>query len=467
MPGSARPEDREDGRRRRHGVPRADQGIWEPPPDRPDPVAVIEAENRSRIADLVAVRVGRMAESPFGFLRGAALVMARDLATTPDTGLDVQVCGDAHLANFGIFASPERDLLFDVDDFDETDVGPWEWDVKRLCASAAVVARGNGHTAADQRAAARSAAAAYRTWMDHYAAMGELDLWYARVDVEAAARAIGAGAGRSGRAARAEARAQVRAGAAQARRDTAAAVLPKLAALAPDGTRRIVDHPPLVTHEGVDPHHELLRTVLAGYLASLEEDRRAVVGRFEVVDFARKVVGVGSVGTGCYLALLVDETGQPLLLQVKKARRSALEEVGGAVHVPGRHTGPGAEGRRVVDGQRRMQAASDLFLGWAHAEGSDYHVRQLRDMRASVDPGAMSAGALDDYAGLCGWVLARAHGRSTGAAGAARIAGYLGTSDAFDEALGSFAVAYAEQTEADHAALVDAVRAGRLPAVTT
>ena len=465
MPGSARREEREDGRSRRHRLPRADQGGWEPPPGRPDPVAIIEAQNRDRIAELVPVRIGRMLESPFSFLRGAALVMAHDLASTPDTGLDVQVCGDAHLANFGIFASPERDLLFDVDDFDETDVGPWEWDVKRLCASAAVLSRSMGRPEADQRAAARAGAGAYRSWMDRYAEMGELELWYSRVDVDAAAKVIGTGAGRAGRAARDEARAEVRAGAAVARRDTAAAVLPKLAALAPDGTTRIVDHPPLVTHEGTGPDHELLRSVLAGYLASLEEDRRAVVGRFEVVDFARKVVGVGSVGTGCYLALLVDETGRPLLLQVKQALRSVLDEVGSAAHVPGRHRGPGAEGRRVVDGQRRMQAASDVFLGWAEAAGTDYHVRQLRDMRASVDPVRMSAGALADYVALCGWVLARAHARSAGAAGAARIAGYLGAGDAFDEALGSFAVAYADQTEADHAALVAAVDAGRLPAV--
>ena len=466
MPGSGREEQREDGRRRRHAVPRADQGIWDPPPGRPDPLSVVEAQNRHRVPDLVALRVGRMAQSPFAFLRGAALVMAHDLASTPDTGLDVQVCGDAHLANFGIFASPERSLLFDVDDFDETDVGPWEWDVKRLCASAAVLARQRGHPAPAQRAAAAAGAATYRTWMDRYAAMGELDLWYARVDVEAAARVVGVGAGGAGRAARSEARDEVRAGAASARRDTAAAVLPKLAALAPDGSRRIVDHPPLVTHDGVDPHHELLHGVLAGYLASLEEDRRAVVGRFEVADFARKVVGVGSVGTRCYLALLLDETGQPLLLQVKEAGRSALDQAGGAAHVPGRHRGPGAEGRRVVDGQRRVQAASDPFLGWAHAGGTDFHVRQLRDMRASVDPATMSAGALADYAGLCGWVLARGHARSAGAAGAARIAGYLGSSAAFDQAVGSFALSYAEQTEADHAALVAAVRAGRLPAVT-
>ena len=466
MPASARDEEREDGRRRRHDLPRADHGVWEPPPARPDPVAIIEAQNRHRIPDLVPVRIGRMTQSPFAFLRGAALVMAHDLAGTPDTGLDVQVCGDAHLANFGIFASPERALLFDVNDFDETDVGPWEWDVKRLCASAAVVARTAGCRPADQRSAGRAAAGAYRRWMDRYGAMGELELWYARVDVDAAARVMGAGAGRAGRAARAEARAEVRAGADAARHDTAAAVLPKLAVLAPDGSRRIVDHPPLVTHEDVDPHHELLRAVVAGYLASLEDDRRAVVGRFEVVDFARKVVGVGSVGTGCYLALALDETGQPLLLQVKEADRSALDQVGSAAHVPGRHPGPGAQGRRVVDGQRRMQAASDLFLGWAHAEGGDYYVRQLRDMRGAVDPTSMSAGALEDYAALCGWVLARAHARSAGAAGAARIAGYLGSSEAFDEALGSFALAYAEQIEADHAALVAAVGAGRLPAVT-
>ena len=382
--------------------------------------------------------------------------MAHDLATTPDTGLTVQVCGDAHLANFGMFASPERALLFDVNDFDETDAGPWEWDVKRLSASVAVLSRVSGRPPADQHEAARSAASAYRRHMAEYAAMSELGVWYSRVDAEHAGRLVAS----AGAAARSEVHAELRA----ARHHTAEAVLPGLTALAPDGSRGIVDHPPLVSHHGVDTHGKLLPAVLAGYLSTLEDDRRALVGRYEVVDFALKVVGVGSVGTRCFIALLLDETGQPLLLQVKEADVSALAQVGAAVPVPHRQRGPGPEGRRVVEGQRRMQAASDLFLGWAADEGVDYYVRQLRDMKGSIDATALDGAGLADYAALCGWVLARAHARSAGAATAARIAGYLGGSSAFEDAVGAFAVAYAEQTERDHEALVTAVKRGRLPA---
>lgn len=458
MAGRARTEELAEGRHRRHAVARSDQGVWEPPPDRPDPVAVIEAQNHFRLPQLVPVRVGRMVENPFAFLRGSALVMAHDLATTADTGFTVQVCGDAHVANFGLFASPERRLLFDVNDFDETDAGPWEWDVKRLCASVAVVARLSAHAATGPQSAARAAASSYRMHMLEYAAMGELDLWYARVDAEVAGRILAS----AGQRARAEVRTELRA----ARRHTAQAALPGLTALAPDGSRRIVDHPPLVSHDCVEDHGKLLHAVMAGYLSSLTEDRRGLVGRFEIVDFALKVVGVGSVGTRCFIALLLDETQQPLLLQVKEAQASALAQVGAVVPVPGRHRGPGVEGWRVVDGQRRMQAASDLFLGWAGAEGVDYYVRQLRDMKGSIDAVSLPPAALADYAELCGWTLARAHARSAGAATAAHVAGYLGTSETFDDALASFALSYAEQTERDHEALVAAVKSGRLAAET-
>lgn len=451
----ARSEELEDGHHRRHAVPRSDHAAWEPAPNRPDPVDVIEAQNRRRLPELVPVRIGRMIENPFSFLRGAALVMAHDLATTPDTGLTVQVCGDAHLANFGIFASPERALLFDVNDFDETDAGPWEWDVKRLCASAAVLARVSGRPVADQVDSARAGAFAYRRHLAEYAAMPELDLWYDRVDAEHAVRLVAA----AGVRARSQVKAELRA----VRHHTAEAALPGLTALAPDGSRRIVDHPPLVSHDTVDGHGKLLHSVLAGYLATLEDDRQSLVGRYEVVDFALKAVGVGSVGTRCYIALLLDKTGQPLLLQVKEADASALSQVGAAVPVPHRSRG-GTEGRRVVEGQRRMQAASDLFLGWVAAEGVDYYLRQLRDMKGSIDATALDGVGLTDYAELCGWVLARAHARSAGASTAARISGYLGGSTAFEDALGAFGVAYAEQTERDHKALVAAVRKGRLPA---
>ncbi|HMK98748.1 MAG TPA: DUF2252 domain-containing protein [Acidimicrobiales bacterium] len=454
----ARSEELADGRHRRHVVPRSDHAGWEPLPNRPDPVAIIEAQNKSRLPALVPVRIGRMIESPFAFLRGAALVMAHDLATTPDAGFTVQICGDAHMANFGLFASPERVLLFDVNDFDETDAGPWEWDVKRLCASAAVVARDAGRPPSDQQGAARAAAAAYRTHMAEYATMSELDLWYARVDAETAGRLIASADAAAKPAVQAELRA--------ARHRTSASALPKLTELAPNGSPRIVDHPPLVSHEGVDKHGKLLEEVRSGYLAALDDARRALVGRFEAVDFALKVVGVGSVGTRCFIALLLDETEQPLLLQVKEADESAPAQAGAAVPRPGRRRGPGTQARRVVEGQHRMQAATDLFLGWSDAEGVDYYVRQLRDMKGSVDASALDKLVLVDYAGLCGWVLARAHARSAGAATAARIAGYLGSSDAFEDALANFALAYADQTERDHEALVAAVHAGRLPAET-
>lgn len=456
MDATVRSEELSEGRNRRHAVARSDQAVWGPPLNRPDPVDVIEAQNRTRLADLVPVRVGRMAQSPFAFLRGSALVMAHDLAATADTGFTVQVCGDAHVANFGLFASPERNLLFDVNDFDETDVGPWEWDVKRLCASAAVVARQSGHQGAEQREAARAAASSYRTHMAEYAAMGELDLWYARVDAQAASKVLSS----AGASARAEVRADVRA----ARRHTARAALPGLTALAPDGSRRIVDHPPLVSHDGVDD--DLLRSVASGHLASLPEDRRTLVGRFEIVDYARKVVGVGSVGTRCFIGLLMDDVGLPLLMQVKEAGTSALAAVGAVVPVPGRHVGAAGEGWRVVDGQRRMQATSDVLLGWASADGVDYYLRQLRDMKGSIDAVSLAPTALADYAQLCGWVLARAHARSAGGATAARIAGYLGTSATFDDALSSFALSYAEQNERDYGAFVAAIKSGRLSAET-
>lgn len=452
----ARAEELEDGRHRRHAVPRSDHAAWEPAPTRPDPVEVIKRQNRNRLSELVPVRTGRMMQSPFAFLRGAVLVMAHDLASTPDTGIDVQVCGDAHVANFGLFASPEGSLLFDVNDFDESDVGPWEWDVKRLCASAAVVALVAGRSRADQEVAGRAAAASYRKHMAMYASMGELELWLEHVDTESAVRVVGAAASGIRMAARADLRA--------AAHHADAAVLPQLTAIAPDGSRRIVDRPPEISHDFVDHHRRLLQEVTAGYLPSLEDDRRALVGRFELADFALKVVGVGSVGTRCFVALLVDETQRALLLQVKEAERSALAQVGRAVPVPVRHKGPGIQGRRVVDGQRRIQAAPDLFLGWAGAEGFDYYVRRLRDHKGGIDVTNLGHAALVDYAAVCGWVLARAHARSAGAGSAARIAGYVGGSETFEEALGRFASSYAEQTERDHAALVAAVRSGQLPA---
>jgi len=428
----------DEGKRRRAEVARSAHGSWRPAEGRPDPVSLLQAQNRSRVASLVPVRMGRMLETPFSFMRGAALIMAADLAPTPTTGFEVQLCGDAHVANFGVFASPERNLLFDVNDFDETDTGAWEWDVKRLAASAVVAARVAGHRVADQRGAARSAARRYRQEMATFARLAVLDVWYSRLDAEALARSLAVPA--------------VRHEVDSARRQGSKGVLPEHTALAPDGSRRIVDHPPLVTHDD-DDTSEHLAEIMAVYRRSLDDDRRQLLGRFDVVDSARKVVGVGSVGTRCSIALLVSDLGDPLLLQVKEAEASVLAQLRHPVRSR-RH-----QGRRVVTGQRLMQAASDIFLGWSSAGGVDYYIRQLRDMKASIDLADLGPTAMAEYAAMCGWALARAHAR-TGPAPA--IAGYLGSGAVFDKAIERFAVSYADQTERDHEALHKAVSRGQV-----
>jgi len=400
-----------------------------------------------------------MLESPFAFLRGAAGLMAADLARTPSSGVQVQLCGDAHMANFGVFASPERRLLFDVNDFDETTPGPWEWDVKRLATSAVVIARMSGMAADAQSEPARAAVRSYRKHMAKYAAMGTLDVWYERVDAKAALRTIG------------HTTPAVRSAVVGAHRQTSQAELPKLTVRTDGGARRIVDHPPLVTHEGVEVHSEAVRAVLAKYPASLETDRRALLERFELVDLALKVVGVGSVGTRCFVALLMSDIGDPLFLQVKEAGRSAVAAsvprrppgAGGRGSRPAGPESPRSGGRRVVAGQRLMQAASDIFLGWTAAGDTDFYVRQLRDMKGSVATASLGSRGLVGYAKLCGWALARAHARS---GAAAQIAGYAGNGGVLDDAIARFALDYAEQTGRDHALLVEAVRSGRIIATT-
>ncbi|HUC36522.1 MAG TPA: DUF2252 domain-containing protein [Acidimicrobiales bacterium] len=458
------------GRELRRHVPRSSHGTWEPARDRPDPILVLEAQDKRRLPSLVPVRWGRMAASPFAFLRGSAAVMARDLAPTPLTGLVVQACGDAHVANFGLFASPERNLLFDVNDFDETFPGPWEWDLKRLATSAVVAARTAGLSEAEGIAATRAGVHSYRRRMADYAQMPTLEVWYSRVDAQGAMKALG-GSARAG--------APVRSAILRAERRTSVAGLPRLTVDAGHGQLRIADHPPLVTHELTADHKRLLDSIIHTYRESLEDSRRVLLEKFDVVDFALKVVGVGSVGTRCFVALLVSERGDPLFLQVKEAERSALDgwvparqahtdtggrrarsEVGGAPSVQ-RRVEP--QGRRVVTGQRLMQADSDIFLGWASAEGFDYYVRQLWDMKGSVDLSSVKGPAFADYLELCGWTLARAHAR-TGDVPA--IAGYMGSGTAFDDAIVRFACAYADQTERDHARLTEAVRQGRVQAET-
>ncbi|MET7684478.1 DUF2252 domain-containing protein [Streptomyces sp. NPDC005423] len=428
------------GRAARSRVPRSAHGGWIPGVDRPDPVAVLERQGRDRLPELLPIRYGRMAASPFAFLRGSAAVMAADLAALPHTGLTVQLCGDAHLLNFGVYASPERTLLFDLNDFDETFPGPFEWDVKRLAASVAVAARENGHSDAKAHRAALEATAAYRTAVRRLAREGELAVWYEHIDAESLLPLV-----RSARHRR-----RVESNLTRARRRTSLHALGKLTETV-DGRRRIVRDPPLL-----EPVAALdmaaLRKIFSDYRSTLSEERRLLLDRYRFVDAARKVVGVGSVGTRCFVVLLTGrDQDDPLFLQIKEARGSVLEE-----HLPsGAYVHPG---RRVVAGQRLLQAAGDIFLGWMTGpQGRAFYWRQLRDMKGSADVAGMSPAVLAAYARLCGTALARAHARS---GDRIAIAGYLGGGPAFERAVADFALSYADRTAADHSALGAAVTAG-------
>ncbi len=437
----------EHGRSRRKDVPRSHHRGWEPPPGRPDPIALLEASNLSRVPELVPIRYGRMLASPFAFLRGSATVMAHDLATTATTGIEVQACGDAHLLNFGLFATPERNLIFDVNDFDETLPGPWEWDVKRLAASVMVAGRDAGFDDTASRTAAEAAVRAYRLRVGGYAGLGHMSTWYARLDVETIAKLV----------TRARARRVLQANVKKARSRTALQAMGKLTTVV-DGVRRLVDDPPVLEHIQYDRLDEWVEAMFVSYVSSLPDDRRHLLERYRFVDIAFKVVGVGSVGTRCYLVLLQGRDDDDVLfLQFKEADPSVLEPFVRASQYDN-------HGRRVVEGQRLMQAASDIFLGWGTGTfGVDYYFRQFRDMKGSFSPEGVVPEGLADYARVCGWALARAHARS---GNAAVIAGYLGTGNRFDRHVADFAVAYADQTELDHTALVDAVREGRIEART-
>lgn len=437
-----RSERRDDGRSRRDRAPRSSHAEHVAHPDRPDPVELLAAQHATRLPDLVPVRVARMAESPFAFLRGSAVVMAADLARTPTSGLTVQACGDAHLANFGGFASPERREVFDLNDFDETLVGPWEWDVKRLAASAVVTARDLGMGGDLGRAAARSGVQSYRDAMRSAAALPVLDVWYRQVEIER--DLIPRLSGRSRRTATQALE--------KMRRRNSQQVLPRLTELT-DAGPRIVENPPLVTHEGMsDEETGAAVGFVERYLATLPEERRVLLGRFRLLDVARKVVGVGSVGTRCFVVLLMAPDGEPLFLQIKEAPPSVLEQYCGAFD--------GSGGMRVVIGQREIQTASDVFLGWAELPDHDFYVRQLRDMKVSVDLSRVRPEGLSTYSRICGAVLARAHART---GDPVAIAGYLGSGEVFVDAVTEWAEAYADQTVADHTRLLDAIAAGELP----
>jgi uncharacterized protein (DUF2252 family) len=433
------------GRALRDHVPLRDQAVWTPPADREDPIAILERTNELRVPELVSIRFGRMLASPFSFYRGAPAVMAADLATTRSSGIIVQACGDAHLLNFGLFATPERNLAFDVNDFDETHPAPWEWDVKRLCTSLVIAARQDGCSEAMTAEAARAAARAYRTHIAAFSQMGRLDVWYDRVDIDRIAAA-------SPRFSDAFAPILKK-----AERKTSQGALPKLTEVV-DGKRKIVDEPPLIVHgrEATDP---FVLGAIRHYRESMDPERRVLFDHYQLVDIARKVVGVGSVGLRAFVVLFVGRDGaDPLFLQMKEATTSVL-----APYVPG--FAFDHQGERVVRGQRLMQAASDLFLGWTdNADGQNrhYYVRQLRDRKLSADVGAMTAEQLVEYGMVCGWTLARAHAKT---ADTPRIAGYLGDDDEFDEAMVAFALAYADQNDADYELFRRAVNTGRLFAI--
>jgi uncharacterized protein (DUF2252 family) len=460
---------------------------WRPAADRPDPVALLEEQNRTREPDLVPVRHGRMMVSPFTFYRGAAKIMATDLKDTPVAGLEAQLCGDAHLSNFGAFASPERILLFDLNDFDETVPGPFEYDVKRMAASFTIAGRNNGFSKADTRAATLASVTAYRETMAEFAQMRTMDIWYARLDedelisairglvTEAATEAKGANAEKERKKGKKDEKEEKEAKRAEKRavqavekahtRDSLQA-LAKLGELV-DGRYRIVSQPPIVVPLrdpaatyglSADEAERAIHEQFRAYRATLEDDRRHLLEQFQIVDAARKVVGVGSVGTRAFIVLLQGRDAQdPLFLQIKEATASVLEP-----YV--RRSRYRQHGERVVQGQRMMQAASDIYLGWT--KGLDvrrhFYWRQLRDMKGSAIVEAMTPLALTFYARTCGWTLARAHARSGDPVATAE---YLGDSDGFDKSITDFSERYADQNVRDYQEFVAAIRAGRLEAL--
>src|SRR5690242_11309012 len=445
------------GKAARRRAPLESHREFAPAPDR-DPVGLLLGQAQTRVPELVAVRHGRMLVSPFAFFRGAALPMAADLAATPVSGLRTQLCGDAHLSNFGGFGSPERRLVFDVNDFDETLPGPFEWDVKRLVASLVVAGRDNGFAAGDTRQVALAAAARYRKAMREFAAAPTLAVWYSHLDVEDAIAQFKLQLKKS------QVRKSEKMAAKVRTRDSTQAVA-KLTTMV-DGQREVVSDPPLIVPlEELDAgaSYGMLRSLVGGYARTLPPDRQHLLGRFRLTRVARKVVGVSSVGTQAWIVLMEAEDGDPLLLQAKQAQPSVLAAYAGASEYD-------HQGERVVAGQRLMQAASDIFLGWQRTVNppgdpggghTDYYVRQLRDWKYSAPIERMGPKQPSDYGELCAWTLARAHAR-TGDRFA--IAAYLGGSDKFDRAVAGFAARYADQTERDHAALAEAVASGRAQA---
>jgi uncharacterized protein (DUF2252 family) len=446
------------GKAARRQVPLARHAEWDPPARRVDPVDLLEEQARSRIPELVPIRYGRMLVSPFSYFRGAALPMASDLAGTAISGIRVQLCGDAHLSNFGMFGSPERHLIFDVNDFDETGPGPWEWDVKRLAASVEVAGRENGYSKKQRERIVRRSVRSYRATMREFAGMPMMSVWYAHLDVEEILPHFSS-------LLDPKKTPNVWKAISQARAHDSHQAFDKLCHVQ-DGEIRIVHDPPLIVPveefvAGSDPGvtSEALDRIISSYRDSLEPSRRHLLGQYRYAHLARKVVGVGSVGTEAWIVLLLaQEDDSPLLLQVKEAQQSVLERFTATTEFSN-------HGERVVIGQRLMQAASDIFLGWLtfswdHTE-RDYYFRQLRDWKGSVDVDGMTPAGMDLWSRMCGWTLARAHART---GDRIATAAYLGKSDAFDLAVTEFAASYADQNERDYRALEHAVAGGRIVA---
>jgi uncharacterized protein (DUF2252 family) len=450
------------GKAARAEVPRSRHAIFEPPSRRADPVKLLERQAKTRVPELVPIRYGRMLVSPFTFYRGAALIMASDLAATPRSGLTVQCCGDAHLSNFGVFASPERQLVFDLNDFDETLPGPWEWDVKRLAVSTLIAARNNDFSAKDQDQVVLDTVEEYRCAMTGFAAMKNLDVWYARLDIETVLKERGSELG-------SKAAKRTEKALAKARTKDSMAAFSKLTRVV-DGETQIVSEPPLIVPidellEGSERQQlfDFLQAQMRSYGESLRHDQRELLKQFRLAEFARKVVGVGSVGTRAWIALLLGADGEdPLFLQMKEAEASVLEEFLGPSEFSN-------HGERVVTGQRLMQASSDIFLGWLHVEDApdgnsrDFYGRQLKDWKGSAEIEQMVPNGMGKYGRLCGWTLARAHART---GDRIAIAAYLGKGTAFDRAILEFSHAYAEQNERDYQELQAAVESGRVVAET-
>ncbi len=450
------------GRAARREVPRSSQADFEPAAHRQDPVALLESQAASRVPELVPIRYGRMLVSPFTFYRGAALLMAADLAASPHSGLRAQLCGDAHLSNFGVFASPDRRLVFDLNDFDETLPGPWEWDVKRLAVSFEVAGRDNGLPPKVRRGIVQATVAAYRQAMREFAGMRPLDVWYARIEIDTLVAQL-----RSQMKKRMVKRTEQTLAKARTRDSmTAFAKLTRVV----DGKRQIVSDPPLIERlHDLAPGQEgqaiedWLHAALRRYRQSLQTDRRVLLEEFRLVDFARKVVGVGSVGTRAWIALMVGQDPEDaLFLQFKEAQPSVLEEFTGKSEFRN-------HGQRVVAGQHLMQASSDIFLGWVHVQSTldgqarDFYGRQLKDWKGSFETTGAIPEGMTLYGQVCAWTLARAHARS---GDRIAIAAYLGQSDTFDRAIADFSAAYADQNEHDYNALTQAVNSGRITAQT-